>query len=117
LKYDLDKLGCVDFEGLCQTLLKANLGMGVEAWGGTGDWGCDSYFEGSLPYPTTQSEAGPFVFQAKFVVAANAAGAKSDRLVLAAVDRECDRISARLRPQGSRKQAKWATVPTHYSDM
>jgi len=49
--------------------------MGVEAWGGHSDLGRDAYFEGALEIPArgVQTE-GPFLFQAKFVEEANAAG-------------------------------------------
>lgn len=51
LRYDLDSLGWLEFEHLVQALLKDRLGMGIEAWGGTGDWGRDAYFVGKLKYP------------------------------------------------------------------
>ena len=51
LAYHLDELGWFEFEQLVQTLLKVRLGLGVEAWGGRGDWGRDVYFEGELKYP------------------------------------------------------------------
>jgi len=51
LAYHLDELGWFEFEQLVQTLLNVRLGLGVEAWGGRGDWGRDVYFEGELKYP------------------------------------------------------------------
>ncbi len=89
--------------------------MGVEAWGGTGDWGCDAFFAGELTYPNQQSMPGPFVFQAKFVISANAAGAKPEKALLSAVDRECNRISARLTAKNQKLLAKWPIPPLHYA--
>jgi len=75
-EYNLDSLGWYQFERLCQTLLKSEVGVGVEAWGGRGDYGRDAYCEEALNFPDRQFESnGPFIFQAKFVERANAAGA------------------------------------------
>src|SRR6266550_543900 len=81
IDYKLDDLGWFEFEQLIQTLAKARLGLGVEAWGGRGDWGRDAYFEGRLRYPANDDTNGSFVFQAKFVEGANAAGAKPEKLI------------------------------------
>ena len=78
IRYRIDELGWYQFEALIQSLLKADLGLGVESWGGThGDHGRDAYFDGPLAFPTNEAREGPFVFQAKFVEGANAAGADS----------------------------------------
>lgn len=95
--YRLDDLTWADFEKLCQALLKASLGVGVEAWGGRGDWGRDAYCQVPLRYPGSEVQDGPFQFQAKFVEGANAAGAKPQALLLDAVRRECQRIKKRKR--------------------
>jgi Novel STAND NTPase 3 len=105
-QYDLDKLGWVEFESLIQTLLKSELGIGVEAWGGSSDEGRDAYFPGKLRYPSKELAPGPFVFQAKFVRGANAAGAKSLPLVKSAVSAEAKRIRERL---------PTSPPPQHYS--
>jgi tetratricopeptide (TPR) repeat protein len=110
IEYRLDDLGWEKFEQLVQALLKARLGLGIEAWGGHGDWGRDAYFNGTLPYPTTEGLAGGFVFQCKFVEGANAAGAKPERLILDAVRKECSRITANLDAS-----VKWARAPICYS--
>ena len=110
LRYNLDVLGWDGFENLVQRLLKAHLGLGVECWGGSGDWGRDAYCEASLAYPAKEMSAGPFVFQCKFVDAANAAGAKPEPLVLAAVQKECELITKRL----NSLPVKWEKPPTTY---
>src|SRR6266478_3035934 len=78
LDYKLDDFGWFEFEQLVQTLLKARLGLGLEAWGGWGDWGRDAYFAGTLRYPGNEKTKGDFVFQSKFVESANAAGAQPE---------------------------------------
>lgn len=108
IDFRLDDLGWFEFEQLVQSLTKARLGMGVEAWGGRGDWGRDAYFAGRLRYPTTQETDGPFIFQCKFVESANAAGAKPGKSVLAAVNRECGRIRQNL------ESGKWSRPPNCY---
>lgn len=95
LEYRLDDLSWQDFENLCQALLKAMFGLGIESWGGSGDWGNDAYCRSSLRYPGSEVQEGPFQFQAKFVQGANAAGAKPGPRLLAAVKRECERIKKR----------------------
>src|SRR5688572_24819896 len=109
LEYKLDNLGWEQFEQLIQTLLKAKLGLGIEAWGGSGDWGRDAYFHGKLNYPTTEPRQGSFVFQCKFVEAANAAGAKPEKPILNAVRKECSRLKDNLGDGGH-----WAETPTCY---
>lgn len=108
IEYRLDDLGWEGFERLAQTLLKARLGLGIEAWGGHGDWGRDAYFDGTLKYPTMEPLVGGFIFQCKFVEGANAAGAKTEKLVLDAVRKECSRIGANL-------TGKWHTAPICYA--
>lgn len=51
MSYRLDELGWHQFERLAQALLKTELGMGVEAWGGHSDLGRDAYCAGPLNYP------------------------------------------------------------------
>jgi hypothetical protein len=109
IDYRLDDLGWFEFEQLIQTVAKARLGFGIEAWGGRGDWGRDAYFKGKLRYPTKRETDGAFVFQAKFVECANAAGAKPDRLISAAVQKECAKIEKNL------KGGTWDEEPVCYA--
>lgn len=108
IDYRLDELGWFEFEHLVQTLAKARLGFGVEAWGGRGDWGREAYFEGKLRYPANDESAGPFVFQCKFVENANAAGAKPEKLLVAAVQKEATKIPENL------ANGKWREEPKCY---
>jgi tetratricopeptide (TPR) repeat protein len=101
LEYRLDDLHWSEFERLCQALLKARLSVGVEAWGGSGDWGNDAYCQAPLRYPGSEVQQGPFQFQAKFIEGANAAGAKPKVPLVAAVKRECQRIKSRNLPSPS----------------
>jgi hypothetical protein len=97
LAYRLDELGWVQFEELCQALLKAALGMGVQAWGGSGDFGRDAYYGDALPFPLGSDDSdGPFIFQAKFISAANAPGANHAAALKKAVRAEVARITERL---------------------
>ncbi len=119
LRYDLDKLGWFQFEGLVQTLLKASLGMGVEAWGGSGDFGRDAYFEDSLEYPQKGKQEGPFLFQCKFIIEANASGAKPNQYIKNAVGSEANSIKKKLpdksKPTNENLPLKfWKTIPKHY---
>ncbi len=109
IDYRLDDLGWFEFEQLIQTLTKARLGFGVEAWGGRGDWGRDAYFKGKLRYPANEETEGAFVFQAKFVEGANAAGAKSDKLITSAVLKECAKIQKNI------KDGTWEEAPVCYA--
>jgi hypothetical protein len=97
IRYRLDDLGWYQFEWLCQSLLKAEFGVGVQSWGGHSDWGRDAYFDGSLEIPAKGTpNPGPFVFQAKFVAEANAAGAKPEAAIKSAVSSECAAIKRRF---------------------
>lgn len=108
IRYRLDDLGWFQFEWLCQSLLKEKFGLGVEAWGGTADFGNDAYCSGPLRLddPNTAS-GGPFVFQAKFVAEANACGAKPDSVLIDAISKEMGRLKDRLH-EGTIK------APSHY---
>ena len=96
IRYRLDDLGWYQFEWLVQAVLKNDLGVGVESWGGHGDQGRDAWYEGSLNFPSKGSKSsGPFLFQVKFVEDANAAGAKPSTNLLAAVKKEMANASHR----------------------
>ena len=93
LRYHLDDLGWYQFEQLTQGLLKAELGLGIQSWGGRGDWGIDVYYKGNINYPTkTKPVTGSFVFQVKFVENANASGADSEKAILNAVRAEISKL-------------------------
>jgi hypothetical protein len=100
-RYRLDDLGWLQFEQLCQSLLKAELGLAIESWGRHSDRGRDAFCALSLPIVKGRCEPGPFVFQAKFVSEANAAGAKPASALLKAVVAECRLIEARKPPAQS----------------
>lgn len=95
-RYRLDDLGCFQFEELIQALLKVLWGLAIESWGTQGDYGRDAFYSGDLRFPDGAQECkGPFLFQVKFVEHANAAGARPDAPLLAAVRKERLRIEAR----------------------
>src|SRR6266704_2041044 len=106
IRFELDRLGWYEFEGLVQTLLKYLLGLGVESWGGSGDWGRDAYCKNSLSYPSKDPVPGPFLFQCKFIDGANAAGAKARKAFRKAVTEESKRVVSRL--------PAWEKAPAHY---
>jgi len=108
IRYRLDDLGWYQFEWLIQALLKAELGIGVEPWGGRRDQGRDSYCESPLNFPARHvTTDGPFLFQVKFVENANATGAKPKAALLDAVVKEASSITLR------RRKTTWVD-PTHY---
>src|SRR6266550_3625971 len=96
IRYHLDDLGWFQFEWLCQSLLKAKMGLRVEAWGGHSDLGRDAYAEGEFSFRKDFLDSGTFVFQAKFVAGANAAGADPRAAINAAVEGEMKQIRKRL---------------------
>jgi hypothetical protein len=109
IRYRLDDLGWFQFEWLVQSLLKADLGLGVESWGGSADRGRDAYCRTPLRFPARDIESeGPFLFQVKFAEQANAAGADWEPAVIRAVRAEAARIAQRI------KFKTWGS-PRHYS--
>jgi hypothetical protein len=109
IRYRLDDLGPYQFEKLMQSALKATLGLGVESWGNRGDWGRDAYAPGSLRYPDpNEVTLGPFIFQAKFVEEANAAGSRPRAALMSSAIKEVERILERKR------KGKWLE-PTHFT--
>jgi len=111
LRYHLDDLGWYQFEWLVQSILKADLGLGVESWSSPrGDHGRDAYFDGELAFPAKVATHGPFVFQVKFVENANAKGSDPVPALIAAVRKEAGRI----RKRRSSLLSSWET-PAHYA--
>jgi hypothetical protein len=97
VRYRLDDLGWFQFEWLCQSLLKATLGLAVEAWGGHADLGRDAYSSAALILERGGAKTpGPFVFQAKFVEEANAAGATPFDNLRRSVVSEMTRVRTRI---------------------
>jgi len=110
IRYRLDDLGWYQFEWLIQSLLKSELGLAVESWGGRGDFGRDAYCLVALKYPAHEVSQGPFLFQVKFVENANAAGAIVDKPLKAAVAKEISAIKKR------KAAHKWKE-PNYYTLM
>jgi len=97
LKYRLDELGWHGFERITQSLLKAEIGIGIENWSGHSDLGRDAYCPADLHFPERSVlSKGPFVFQVKFVRGANAAGAQPFALVRNAIKAEIKTIKQRM---------------------
>lgn len=111
IRYRLDDLGWYQFEWLCQSLLKAEFGVGIESWGGHSDLGRDAYYDGDLPIPEKGiKNPGPFLFQAKFVAEANAAGAKPGNSLKRAVSSECKAIKKRFIKRGISKVKHYVLI-------
>jgi hypothetical protein len=109
LRYRLDDLGCYQFEKLVQSSLKAAVGLGVESWGNRADMGRDAYTPGPLHFPDPRIKTkGPFLFQAKLVEGANAAGSRPNRALLSSASKERARILQRL------KHKAWK-CPSHFT--
>ncbi len=103
MRYRLDELGWYQFESLVLGLLKADLGLAIEAWSApSGDKGRDAYFSGALPFPSRESSEGPFLFQVKF---SNA----SDRVASLT-----SAVSAEVRAIAKRRARKGWRDPRHY---
>ena len=97
MRYELDRLGWLNFEWLIQTWLKVEFGFIVGAWGGTRDLGRDAYAEESVASRSNgTSFKGPVVFQAKFVAQANARGSDYKTPLLAACNAEAKTIRRRV---------------------
>lgn len=104
--YRFDALGWYQFERLIQGLLKAELSLAIESWGGQGDWGRDAWCETPLPLiHQADPEPGPFLFQVKFVERANAAGARPVPALKNAVNAEV----VKRRKGGTKRKS-----PRHY---
>src|SRR6266478_963770 len=111
IRYRLDDLGWYQFEWLVQSLLKAELGPAVESWGGHKDHGRDAFIASRLCFPDKNFlSEGPFVFQAKFVENANAAGAKNEPALLGAVSKEAERILQRHRVSPTTETRHYALI-------
>jgi hypothetical protein len=95
IRYRLDDLGWFQFESLIQSLLKAKYGIGIESWGGRGDYGRDAFFNGTIELIKNNHESGSFIFQVKFVEEANAAGANPELRLIPAIQAEIRRIDKR----------------------
>jgi len=111
IRYRLDDLGWYQFEWLCQSLLKTQYGLAVESWGGHSDLGRDAFAAGPLEFPERgHPTAGPFVFQAKFVAGANAAGARPESPLLTAVRAECLALKRRGKERNAESIAQYVLM-------
>jgi hypothetical protein len=108
IPYQLDILGGLQFENLVQGLLSADLGLGVEAWGGSADHGTDAYSASELNFPNKRvTNPGPFVFQVKFISGANSTGARFEKDLYSAIRKEAELILRRI-------EVKRWKPPKHY---
>ncbi len=103
-RYRFDDLGWLQFEQLCQSLLKRTLSIGIESWGGRSDRGRDAYCHGPLRFAKGDDGPGPVAFQVKFVEGANAAGGRPEQPLLNAVGAECREIRKRI------ENKQWGTL-------
>lgn len=97
MSYRFDELGWYRFEQLCQALLKARFGLGVEAWGRTHDEGKDAYYGGSLELTAGTVSTGPILFQVKFIEQANSPAVDASAAFAKAVQKEAALVKERLR--------------------
>jgi len=115
IRYRLDDLGWYQFEWLVQAVLKDHLGIGIESWGGHRDCGRDAWCLDPLHFPAKQSKSsGPFLFQAKFIENANAAGARPIPRLIAAVKAEMAEVLLRgIKNDGGRRNGKHYVLLTN----
>ncbi|GAB7520886.1 NACHT domain-containing protein [Rhodococcus sp. no. 34] len=66
-RYELNRLGSSEFEGLVQALIKEVIGNGSITFGVGPDGGREATFSGKAPYPSdTENWDGTWIFQAKY---------------------------------------------------
>jgi hypothetical protein len=112
IPYHLDILGGLHFENLIQELLLADLGLGVESWGGSADHGKDAYCDSELNFPNRRvTNPGPFVFQCKFISGANATEAKFGNELFGAIKKEAELIKKRIEKKNGRHQSTMDFLP------
>lgn len=100
-RYRLDELGAIQFEWICQTLLKKYCGLEVEAWGGHSDRGNDAFSKVGVRLPGVSGYLpGPVTFQVKFVSNANAVGSKPFGALSKAVSAEITKTKSRPAKDG-----------------
>ena len=98
VRYRLDDLGAIQFEWLCQALLKKACGLAVESWGGHSDRGNDAWSVESIVISKPRIRIpGPVTFQVKFVSNANAVGSRSLPALKKAVSAEISHLKQRNR--------------------
>ncbi len=95
MRYRLDELGWLQFENLCQSLLKTKYGNAIESWGGTRDIGRDAFCKRPIELVKGTWSKAPLVFQVKFIAGANAPGADWKNPLLSAVRKEASILSDR----------------------
>ncbi len=114
IRYRLDDLGWYQFEWLVQSILKAEIGLNVQSWGGNGDHGVDAYCTTSLKFPSKDEHSkGPYIFQIKYVQNANSKGAKPKNALLDAVRKEVKRIQSRTVQKAPWKDLKYYVLITN----
>lgn len=112
MRYELDRLGWLEFENLIKAVLKQRFGAGIEMNSARADGGREAHCETPLAYPGPALKDGPFTFQCKFVEGANAAGSRPRPALHKAVDAECAAITERLKRV---QEMPWLKAPRHYA--
>lgn len=92
--YNLERLGSLEFERLCQSLLKAVLrAPGTITFGDGPDGAREATFDGELQYPSShECWRGRWIFQAKFHDIARVGAEKARARVIAELDSELNKI-------------------------
>jgi hypothetical protein len=97
-KYNLDALGSLEFERMCQSLVQQIIGPGAKVYGMGSDGAREATFHGKAPYPSTEEQwDGDWIFQAKFHDVQQIGPNEARRHLLAELDDELSKITEKYR--------------------
>src|SRR5262249_26430526 len=99
LKYRINAIGWYNFETLVQTLLKAVIGPGGTAFGGSKDGGRDAVFDGEAAFPSSENRwRGRWIFQVKYIDFEEQGAARARSALKTAFRKEIQTIVQRHEP-------------------
>ncbi|MFF2482436.1 NACHT domain-containing protein [Paenibacillus sp. NPDC058071] len=93
-KYDLGKIGHIEFERMCQSLIQQFIGNGVEIYGAGKDGAREATFRGKANFPSTAEKwDGSWIFQVKYHDVSLVGVNKARKKILEEVDSELRKVT------------------------
>ena len=97
-KYDLGKIGHIEFERMCQSLIQQFIGNGVEIYGAGKDGAREATFKGKAHFPSTVEQwEGSWIFQVKYHDTSLIGINKARKKILEEVDSELRKVTEKYK--------------------
>ncbi|MEO3947681.1 hypothetical protein [Gorillibacterium sp. CAU 1737] len=97
-KYDLNKLGHIEFERMCQSLIQQFIGNGTEVYGAGKDGAREATFKGKANFPSPEEQwDGLWIFQVKYHDISLIGVSKARSKIIEEVDSELKKVTEKYK--------------------